>query len=423
MAKNGSDMNNPMRIVTAGFVGATALIIGLGIGQMIDERSTRTESAAPRVASASPSEPAAPAEQVPEAASAAEPQAASPQATTPTPPDDQQPSAEAGTPPEPQRLDQPQQPDQAQQPPAQQPPEALQTPGESAPVIVPMQSERPTATPNDGASAAAPPADQQSQTQPQAQAEQPAAPPPAATPPAADQSGGSGLAAQVAAADPAAGEALSRRCVACHTFTKGGAKKIGPNLWGVVGRDVGSVEGFNYSADFGTIDGVWTLDRLAAYIQKPKEVIPSTRMIFPGFRSDDELHNLLAYLTTLTDRQSAIDAPKPAATPAAALASPAPAASPAPVQQVADTAGAQPAAAPPTEDYFGADWPQGEGRDFVGNMCGACHSLAIVKQQRLPREEWDKLLDWMVSEQGMPPLEPDERKTVLDYLTTHFGRG
>ena len=74
------------------------------------------------------------------------------------------------------------------------------------------------------------------------------------------------------------------------------------------------------------------------------------------------------------------------------------------------------------DDDFGADWPAGAGREETGYACIACHSLAIVKQQGLSREDWDDLLDWMIEEQGMAELETDERSLILDYLAEHFGR-
>ena len=53
--------------------------------------------------------------------------------------------------------------------------------------------------------------------------------------------------------------------------------------------------------------------------------------------------------------------------------------------------------------------------------CAACHSERLVAQQGLSRERWDHLLDWMVKEQGMSELDPEEREIILDYLSTHYG--
>lgn len=91
---------------------------------------------------------------------------------------------------------------------------------------------------------------------------------------------------------------------------------------------------------------------------------------------------------------------------------------PGPAQTAAQTATA--AATIDEDDEFGPDWPLGPGREDTGYLCGACHSLAIVKQQGLTRGDWDELIDWMVEEQGMAELETSERNLILDYLAEHF---
>ena len=72
-------------------------------------------------------------------------------------------------------------------------------------------------------------------------------------------------------------------------------------------------------------------------------------------------------------------------------------------------------------DEFGG-LPEGPGREEVFYACQACHSLAIVKQQGLDRDSWDESLVQMVEEREMEPLDPEDRKLILDYLVTHFGR-
>lgn len=73
------------------------------------------------------------------------------------------------------------------------------------------------------------------------------------------------------------------------------------------------------------------------------------------------------------------------------------------------------------DDEFGADWPRTAGWEETAYLCSACHSLAIVKQQGLTRKAWDELLDWMVEEQGMAELDPEEHTLILDYLVQNFG--
>ncbi len=60
--------------------------------------------------------------------------------------------------------------------------------------------------------------------------------------------------------------------------------------------------------------------------------------------------------------------------------------------------------------------PPGRGREAVFYTCSACHSILLVVQQRLSRDVWDETLDYMVKEQAMPEMEPDERAVILDYL-------
>ena len=70
------------------------------------------------------------------------------------------------------------------------------------------------------------------------------------------------------------------------------------------------------------------------------------------------------------------------------------------------------------------DWdnlPPGEHRELVYALCSGCHSAKLVAQQGLSRHRWDKLLDWMVEEQGMADLDAETRDQVLDYLETELG--
>ena len=105
--------------------------------------------------------------------------------------------------------------------------------------------------------------------------------------------------AAVAAADASAGQAVFRMCAGCHTAEEGGATRVGPNLWGIVGRDVASVEGYRYSGAMSAQEGTWTLARLDAYLTAPRREVPGTNMSFAGIRNPTQRINLLAYLDTL----------------------------------------------------------------------------------------------------------------------------
>ncbi|MFO1071009.1 MAG: cytochrome c family protein [Geminicoccaceae bacterium] len=105
----------------------------------------------------------------------------------------------------------------------------------------------------------------------------------------------------LAAASAEAGEKVSKKCASCHDFSNGGPNKVGPNLWGVVGRPVGKHEGFAYSEAMAGHGGNWTWDDLNHFITAPKDYMPGTKMSFAGLSKDTERADLLAYLRTLSD--------------------------------------------------------------------------------------------------------------------------
>ena len=129
------------------------------------------------------------------------------------------------------------------------------------------------------------------------------------------------IATLLASADATAGEAVFKKCAACHTGEKGGANKVGPNLWGIVNRPIASHEGFAYSGPMkefsqgGSV--VWDYEHLDEFLISPKADVKGTAMGFAGLKKDDERANLIAYLRTLADSP----APLPEAAPAAEGAS------------------------------------------------------------------------------------------------------
>jgi cytochrome c len=105
----------------------------------------------------------------------------------------------------------------------------------------------------------------------------------------------------LASADLAKGEKLTKKCAACHTFDQGGKNKVGPNLFGVVGRQPGGVDGFKYSAAMQAYgEGkVWDADQLNGFLTKPKDFIKKTSMSFAGFKKEKDRANMIGYLQGL----------------------------------------------------------------------------------------------------------------------------
>lgn len=135
-------------------------------------------------------------------------------------------------------------------------------------------------------------------------------------------------------ADPAAGQADTQKfCVACHNFNEGGSAKIGPDLYGVVGRTVATFPGFDYSAALKAHHGPWTFDELNAWLRKPQEYAPGTKMGFGGIASEQQRADVIDYLHTLSHSPEPLPSAAAAVLPAGhPLAQPAakPAGSPAP---------------------------------------------------------------------------------------------
>jgi cytochrome c len=109
----------------------------------------------------------------------------------------------------------------------------------------------------------------------------------------------------LASANADAGQNGAKQCGTCHNWTKGSGTKVGPSLYGVVGRDIGKHPGFSYSPAMQQHGGKWTPEDLYTYLRNPKEAIPGNKMAFAGVKNPQERANIIAFL----DKQS--DNPEP----------------------------------------------------------------------------------------------------------------
>ena len=97
---------------------------------------------------------------------------------------------------------------------------------------------------------------------------------------------------------------FNKICTLCHTGTKDGPNKVGPNLWKIVGNTAAHKEDFNYSAAMlarKASGAVWNQEELYRFLFNPKQYVPGTKMAYAGVKDDKERANLIAYLTNLKE--------------------------------------------------------------------------------------------------------------------------
>jgi cytochrome c len=119
--------------------------------------------------------------------------------------------------------------------------------------------------------------------------------------PGGGEAGDAAFLALIAKADPKQGETDAALCKVCHSFQKGGPAIVGPDLYGVVGRKIASVEGFNYTPALKAHQGEWTYSNLDVWLKNPQAFAPGTAMAFPGVPDDKKRAAIIAFLRVNAD--------------------------------------------------------------------------------------------------------------------------
>ncbi|HEX6118031.1 MAG TPA: cytochrome c family protein [Dongiaceae bacterium] len=206
----------------------------------------------------------------------------------------------------------------------------------------------------------------------------------------------------IATADASKGETIAKKCQTCHSFDPAGTNKIGPGLYGVVGRMSGTHPGFAYSDAMKNHGKPWTFAELNLFIANPRQHIPGTKMTFPGLPKVQDRADLFAWL----DKQSANPAPLPTEdeikAEEAALKQPAQEAAPAPAQGQAPAAQGEQPAAQGGQAQGGEQPAGGESQNAVAMIasadpakgekiatkCKACHDLSKDGKNKIGPHLW-----------------------------------
>ena len=169
------------------------------------------------------------------------------------------------------------------------------------------------------------------------------------------------IAVLLASADPSRGQSdAAKQCGSCHSFTKGGATLVGPNLYNVIDAPIAEGHGYDFSAALKSKKGKWTFDDMNAWLKNPKAYATGTKMAFAGINSDKQRADVVDYLRTLSDAPQPLP-PVPKQAPAAAV--------------TADNGAPAGAPAGPAFSQLVAQADLGVGEQATQRYCGACHSF------------------------------------------------
>lgn len=113
----------------------------------------------------------------------------------------------------------------------------------------------------------------------------------------------SDLLTQVERSTSARWQSLSRSCKTCHSVTKGARSKIGPNLWGIIGREFASVPDFSYSNDLASRRGVWTAEALNKFFTETRKANQGTHFAFRALKSQSDRAEVIAWLSSLREQE------------------------------------------------------------------------------------------------------------------------
>ena len=97
------------------------------------------------------------------------------------------------------------------------------------------------------------------------------------------------------------GKMVFKKCAACHSVSKSGSNKIGPALWGVIGRKAGSFDNYKYSKAMSGFGKIWDFEGMNTFLIKPKDYVKGTKMAYVGLKKEKDRASIILYLNEQSD--------------------------------------------------------------------------------------------------------------------------
>ena len=104
-----------------------------------------------------------------------------------------------------------------------------------------------------------------------------------------------------ASTSAAEGAKVFKKCAACHSIAEDGSNKIGPALWGVLGRSAGSIPDYKYSKAMAAHVKKWSFEEMNGFLIKPKDWIKGTKMSFAGLKKAKDRVSVILYMNENTN--------------------------------------------------------------------------------------------------------------------------
>ena len=130
------------------------------------------------------------------------------------------------------------------------------------------------------------------------------------------------IAFYLASGDAAKGEAVFKKCAACHNADPGGANALGPGLYGVMGNPVAAHPAFAYSDALKSKGGTWDWETMSSWLANPKKFAPGTKMTFAGLGNPQDRADVMLFLNSRDSAPLPVPAAPPEAAPDASGAKP-----------------------------------------------------------------------------------------------------